>query len=58
MTLPTPCLLSSAATTIFDASGVCGTAPFLGYFYIHNSCNMTLSFTLTVRSSAPRLVKG
>jgi len=26
---------------------MCATSP-IGYFYIHNSCNQTVSFTLTV----------
>ncbi|KAI7845259.1 hypothetical protein COHA_001301 [Chlorella ohadii] len=35
--------------TFFDASAMCATSP-IGYFYIHNSCNQTVSFTLTIRT--------
>lgn len=39
-----------AEMTFFDASAMCATSP-IGYFYIHNSCNQTVSFTITVSVS-------
>ncbi|KAI7845258.1 hypothetical protein COHA_001300 [Chlorella ohadii] len=35
----------------YDGFAMCATSP-IGYFYIHNSCNQTVSFTLTIRTQA------
>lgn len=39
-----------ADTVWYDGFAMCATSP-IGYFYIHNSCNQTVSFTLTVSVS-------
>ncbi len=43
-------LLAHAGTTTFASGEICGDAPSLGYFYIHNSCNLTLTFSVKVRT--------
>lgn len=48
MTMLCPCLRFPAATTIFDTGAICDDAPSLGYFYLHNSCNLTFSLAVKV----------
>ena len=53
-----PRSLCPAGATVFNAGEVCGADPSIGYFYIHNSCNLALDFTLKVRAQQAQAGHG